>query len=179
ILLFIALIIFNSCEEQQKDDTPWVALFDNETLNGWSQKGGKAIYAVREGTIVGTTVSNTQNSFLTSDNMYGDFILELDYKVDPSMNSGIQIRSNSYPYYRDGQVHGYQIEIDPSDRAWSAGIYDEGRRGWLHPISDDNTAAKQAFKQNDWNHYSIEAIGDTLKTWINGVPASHLVDDQT
>ena len=179
ILLFMASICFHSCGEQQKDDTPWVALFDNETLNGWTQKGGDATYEVRESTIVGTTVSNTPNSFLTTDKMYGDFILELDYKVDSSMNSGIQIRSNSYPYYRDGQVHGYQIEIDPSDRAWSAGIYDEGRRGWLHPVADENTAAKTAFKQNNWNHYRIEAIGDTLKTWINGVPAAHLIDDQT
>ncbi len=179
ILLFIVPMIFHSCEEQKKDDTPWIQLFDTETLNGWTQKGGEAVYKVREGTIVGTTVSDTPNSFLTSDKMYGDFILELDYKVDPSMNSGIQIRSNSYPYYRDGQVHGYQIEIDPSDRAWSAGVYDEGRRGWLHPLADENTAAKKAFKQNDWNHYRIEALGDTLKTWINGVPAAHLVDDQT
>ncbi len=179
MLLFILPAIFYSCGEEQKDDTPWISLFDNQSLNGWTQKGGKAIYEVREGAIVGTTVSNTPNSFLTSNNMYGDFILELEYKVDPSMNSGIQIRSNSYPYYRDGQVHGYQIEIDPSDRAWSAGIYDEGRRGWLHPLADENTAAKKAFKQNDWNHYRIEALGDTIKTWINGIPASHLVDDQT
>lgn len=178
-LLAVITLIFYSCAEQEKDTAPWIPLFDNETLNGWSQKGGEAKYEVREGTIVGTTVSNTPNSFLTSDKMYGDFILELDYKVDPSMNSGIQIRSNSFPHYRDGRVHGYQIEIDPSDRAWSAGIYDEARRGWLHPISDENTAAKQAFNQNEWNHYRIEALGDTLKTWINGVPASHLVDDQT
>ncbi len=110
--------------------------------------------------------------------MYGDFILELEYKVDSSMNSGIQIRSNSFPHYMDGRVHGYQIEIDPSERAWSAGIYDEARRGWLNPLTD-NTEAQKAFKQNDWNHYRIEAIGDTLKTWINDVPASYLIDDKT
>ncbi|MCD6543610.1 MAG: DUF1080 domain-containing protein, partial [Flavobacteriaceae bacterium] len=110
--------------------------------------------------------------------IYGDFILELDYKVDPSMNSGIQIRSNSFPYYNKGRVHGYQVEIDPSKRAWSAGIYDEARRGWLNTL-EDNKDAQKAFKQNDWNHYRIEAIGDTLKTWINGVPAAYLIDDKT
>jgi hypothetical protein len=115
---------------------------------------------------------------MTSDKMYGDFILELEYKVDPSMNSGIQIRSNSLPHYLDGRVHGYQIEIDPSDRAWSAGIYDEARRGWLNPMTD-NPEAQKAFKQNEWNHYRIEAIGDTLKTWINEVPAAYLIDDKT
>lgn len=75
-------------------------------------------------------------------------------------------------------MHGYQIEIDPSERAWSAGIYDEARRGWLHTL-EGNTTAQKAFKQNGWNHYRVEAIGDTLKTWINGVPAAHLVDSMT
>src|SRR5690606_9825443 len=180
ILFTIALfsITLTKCTTTKKDSTPWVALFDGETLNGWSQKGGNAHYTVVDGTIVGTTVHNTPNSFMTTDKMYGDFIMELEYKVDSTMNSGVQIRSNSIPSYRNGRVHGYQIEIDPSERAWSAGIYDEGRRGWLNTL-EDNPKAQQAFKQNDWNHYRIEAIGDTLKTWINGVPAAYLIDELT
>ncbi|WP_299429627.1 DUF1080 domain-containing protein [uncultured Maribacter sp.] len=178
IYLLLCVITVIGCTEQKKDTTPWVSIFDGETLNGWTQKGGIATYTVRDGSIVGTTVKNTPNSFLTSDKMYGDFILELDYKVDSSMNSGIQIRSNSFPYYKDGRVHGYQIEIDPSPRAWSAGIFDEARRGWLNPLNK-NPEAQKAFKQNDWNHYRIEAIGDTLKTWINDVPAAYLIDDKT
>lgn len=174
---FIALLCLG-CENKPKDDTPWISLFDGEALNGWTQLGGTATYKVRDHMIVGSTVHDTPNSFLTTDTMYGDFILELDYKVDPSMNSGIQIRSNSFPYYMDGRIHGYQIEIDPSERAWSAGIYDEARRGWLHPMTQ-NPEAQKAFTQNEWNHYRVEAIGDTLKTWINGVPAAYLIDDRT
>jgi hypothetical protein len=178
LLITVVLTTLFSCKQEPKDDTPWVSLFDGESLNGWTQLGGTATYEVRDNAIVGTTVHNTPNSFMTSEKMYGDFILELDYKVDPSMNSGIQIRSNSLPHYMDGRVHGYQIEIDPSDRAWSAGIYDEARRGWLNPMTDNPTAQK-AFKQNEWNHYRIEAIGDTIKTWINDVPAAYLIDDKT
>lgn len=177
LFLLSALILCN-CSGGTKDDTPWVALFNGTDLTGWNQKGGEANYSVRDGAIVGATVHNTPNSFLTTDKMYGDFILELDYKVDPSMNSGIQIRSNSYDWYMNGRVHGYQIEIDPSDRAWSAGIYDEARRGWLVPLVD-NPLAQQAFRQNEWNNYRIEAIGDSIKTWINDVPAAFLVDDKT
>ena len=179
LVIPLSLVFFLSgCTETKKDDTPWVPIFDGKTLNGWMQKGGEAKYEVRDGMIVGSTVHDTPNSFMTTDKMYGDFILEFEYKVDPTMNSGVQIRSNSYPHYMNGRVHGYQIEIDPSDRAWSAGIYDEARRGWLNPLTD-NPEAQKAFKQNDWNHYRIEAIGDTLKTWINGVPAAHLIDDKT
>lgn len=170
--------LFLACKKEPTEATPWVSLFDGQSLNGWTQKGGSANYTVRDNSIVGSTVHDTPNSFLTTDKMYGDFILELDYMVDPTMNSGIQIRSNSFPYYMDGRVHGYQIEIDPSERAWSAGIYDEARRGWLNPMTE-NPEAQKAFKQNVWNHYRVEAIGDTLKTWINGVPAAHLIDDKT
>ncbi|WP_273566332.1 3-keto-disaccharide hydrolase [Maribacter halichondriae] len=171
-------ILLIGCAETKKDDIPWIEIFDGKTLNGWTQKGGEANYEVRDGMIVGSTVHDTPNSFMTTDKMYDDFILEFEYMVDSTMNSGVQIRSNSYPHYRDGRVHGYQIEIDPSDRAWSAGIYDEARRGWLNPLTD-NPEAQKAFKQNDWNHYRIEAIGDTIQTWINGVPAAHLIDDKT
>ncbi|MGI9547435.1 MAG: 3-keto-disaccharide hydrolase, partial [Flavobacteriaceae bacterium] len=176
-ILIPALIFLNSCRPDPIVE-PWESLFDGEKLDGWSIKGGEAIYEVRDGQIIGKTVRNTPNTFLTSDRHFGDFILELEYKVDPSMNSGIQIRSQSLPYYRNGTVHGYQVEIDPSERAWSAGIYEEQRRGWLHPITE-NQKAQEAFNQNDWNHYRVEAIGDTIKTWINGVAAAHLVDENS
>jgi len=85
--------------------------------------------------IVGTTVLNTPNSFLCTKKNYSDFIFEVDLKVEENMNSGIQFRSESSADYNNGRVHGYQCEVDPSDRAWSAGIYDEARRGWLYPGS--------------------------------------------
>lgn len=176
----VTLIFLIACAGTPQEKTPWVDLFDGETLNGWYTKGGDANYKVENSAIVGSTVYDTKSTstFLISDKEYDDFILELDTKVDPSMNSGIQIRSNSLDHYMDGRVHGYQVEIDPSERAWSAGIYDSSRRGWLFPLTD-NPKAQEAFKQNQWNHYRIEAIGDTIKTWINGVPASHLIDAKT
>jgi hypothetical protein len=157
---------------------PWVSLFDGKTLKGWEQKNGNAKYTVEDGQIVGTTVANTPNSFLCTKQFYSDFILEVEFKVDDALNSGIQIRSNSFAEYNNGQVHGYQIEIDPSPRASSGGIYDEGRRGWLHTL-EGNEAAQKAFRNGQWNSFRVEAIGDTLKTWINGVPAAHLYDTRT
>lgn len=176
--LLIAICILCSCSEDKNSDVPWTPLFNGSNLEGWTILGGEAEYDIADEGIIGRTVHGTPNTFLTTNKNYSDFILELEYKVDPSMNSGIQIRSNSHDYYQNGRVHGYQIEIDPSERAWSAGIYDEARRGWLYPLVDQ-PEAQAAFKQNEWNHYRIEAIGDTLKTWINGVPASYLIDDMT
>lgn len=156
----------------------WVDLFNGKDLSGWVQRGGEAKYAVEDGVIVGTTVPKTPNSFLCTEKNYANFILEVEFKVDPTLNCGVQIRSNSLPEYKKGQVHGYQVEIDPSDRGWSGGIYDEGRRGWLDDLSD-NPAARYAFKQDQWNHYRVEAVGDRIRTFVNGVPAANLVDDLT
>ena len=177
LLLILACCFLTSCNTK-KDQTPWIELISNNSLKGWSILGGEANYTVKDGVITGTTKANTPNTFLTTDNIYADFIFEIEYKVDSTMNSGIQIRSNTLPYYRDGIVHGYQVEIDPSKRAWSGGIYDEKRRKWLNPL-DQNPKAQAAFKQNQWNHYRVEAIGDTIKTWINNVPAAYLIDDKT
>ncbi len=156
----------------------WTPLFDGMSLRGWKQLNGKALYTVENGEIVGTTVANTTNSFLCTEQDYGDFILELDFKVENAMNSGIQFRSLSSPDYQNGRVHGYQMEVDPTDRAWSGGIYDEARRDWLY-IPNINPEGKKAFRIGQWNKYRIEAIGNVLRTWINDIPVSHLIDDMT
>lgn len=164
----------------------WTPLFDGKSLDGWQQKGGAAKYRIEGDEIVGTSVPNTSNSFLCTSKNYGDFILEVDFKVDPKLNSGVQIRSQVFDEPQvaagrkipAGRVHGYQVEIDPSDRAWSGGIYDEGRRGWLNKL-EDNEAARKAFKQDEWNTFRVECRGDSIKTWINGVPAADLKDDMT
>ena len=87
-------------------------------------------------------------------------------------NSGIQIRSAIDE--KDTMV-GYQIENDPSTRAWSGGLYEQGRRAWLQDVKD-HEAGQKAFKKDDWNHYRIEAIGPRLRTWLNGVPVTDYVD---
>jgi len=156
----------------------WENLFDGKTLDGWEQKGGEAQYKVEDGMIVGVSKADTPNSFLCTKQKYSNFILEVEFLVDDRMNSGIQIRSNSFEEYRNGRVHGYQVEIDPSNRAWSAGIYDEARRGWLYDMKN-NEAARNAFKHGEWNKYHIEAIGNSIRTWINGVPAANLEDSMT
>jgi hypothetical protein len=171
-------------------DEGWIDLFDGKTLHGWIQRGGKAKYTVIDGTIVGETVLNTPNSFLCTEQEYGDFILELEFKVDPRLNSGVQIRSQCFDKpaviqwngkeikIPANRVHGYQVEIDPSSRGWTGGIYDEGRRGWLFDLKDKPEASK-AFKQDEWNKLRVEGKGDSIKTWVNGVPAADLKDSMT
>lgn len=173
----LALVLISTASLASAADDGWVDLFDGKTLDGWVQRGGKAVYAAKDGAIVGHSVPNTPNSFLCTKKNYGDFELELEFKVDPALNSGVQIRSESKKSYKNGRVHGYQVEIDPSARSWSGGIYGEGGRNWLYKL-DKNPEARKAFKQNEWNKYRIVCQGDSIKTWINGVAAADLKDDK-
>lgn len=171
----LSLCIFTAATAQKGE---WTSLFNGKDLTGWKQLNGKASFTVEaDGTLTGTTVAGEPNSFLATEKDYGDFILEVDLKVG-EMNSGIQIRSESIPSYKNGRVHGYQVEVDPSERAWSGGIYDEARRDWLYTLQY-NPDGQKAFKKGEWNHYHIECIGTSIRTWINDIPTANLVDNMT
>ncbi len=174
-LVLLVLMLTGSVFSQNDG---WVSLFNGKDLTGWKQLNGEAKYEVVDGVIVGTTVLNTPNSFICTEKNYSDFIFEVDLLVEKNMNSGIQFRSESKPDYNNGRVHGYQCEVDPSDRAWSGGIYDEARRGWLYPL-ELNPQAQSALKMGEWNRYRIECIGNSIKTWLNGVACAHVIDDMT
>lgn len=174
-------------------------LFNGENFDGWQQAGGEAKYRIEDGVIIGESVANTPNSFLCTQRLYRNFVLEYDYKCDPLLNSGVQIRSNVYAIETivmndgkqkkipAGRVHGYQVEIDPNkpSRMWSAGIYDEGRRGWLYPGArggDAEAFTKQGqatFKPGEWNSVRVECNGDRIRTWLNGEPRADFEDDMT
>jgi hypothetical protein len=169
----------------------FVTLFDGKTLNGWKQCNGTAKFSVAAGEIVGTTNEGSPNSFLCSEREYGDFALEFETKTDPALNSGVQIRSHRYPAETAvrtfngteilartqpaGRVYGYQVEVATEESGASGGIYDEARRGWLDKPAD-GAACKTAFKDNQWNKYRVEANGDRIRTWVNGVACADLVD---
>jgi hypothetical protein len=185
--LTLALMLFTA-PVVLADDAGFVPLFNGKSFDGWEQRGGKAKYQIEDGAVLGTSVPNTPNSFLCTKKEYGDFILEFEFKVNPALNSGVQFRSQYAPEGETvesagkkikggpgGRVFGYQAEIDPSPRSYTGGIYDEGRRGWLQDLSK-NEAARKAFKPGEWNSYRIECKGESLKTFINGVPAADVKD---
>jgi hypothetical protein len=167
-------------------DTPeprpggWVRLFEDTTEDDWLIRGGRATYELADGVLTGTTAPNTPNTFYTTRKQYSDFELIYEVRVDRELNSGVQIRSAIMggSNNRDGNLQGYQIEVDPQPRAYTAGIYDERRRGWLHPLHT-TPSPRRAFRQGEWNTVRVLAHGDTIRTWINGVPAAEIFDAMT
>jgi hypothetical protein len=180
----------------------WTDLFNGTNLDGWAEHSGKAKYTVADGVLTGESVSGTGNSFLCTTQTFGNFELELEYKCDELLNSGVQIRSEVFPEaatavigdkefkFAADRIHGYQCEIDMDvarGRMWTAGIYDEARRGWLLPADGEKGGQGMAFseqgrqisKNGEWNKLRIVANGPVIKTWLNGVPRAEICDNLT
>src|SRR5258705_9900700 len=173
IFLFSYLVLHS-----QGNSSGWTNLFDGKTLAGWKKITGTAEYKIEEGAIVGLTVPNSPNTFLVTEKEYGDFVLELEVKIqDTTSNSGIQFRSHYDPTMNNGRgrVYGYQYELDPSSRRWTGGLYDEARREWLYPLML-HPSAQNAYKHGIFNKVRIECIGNTIKTWVNDIPAAYVID---
>ena len=181
----------------------WVDLFNGKNLDGWEEHSGKAKYTVEDGVLTGESVSGTGNSFLCTTQKFENFELELEYKCDALLNSGVQIRSEVFPdtamaamingkeyKFPADRIHGYQCEIDMDatrGRMWTAGIYDEARRGWLFPADGEKGPQGLAFseqgrkvsKNGEWNMLRIVANGPTIQTWLNGVKRAEICDNVT
>lgn len=199
-LLLIPFFLFTSCSgtsdkkatDFQNQNNDWEVLFNGKNLEGWEVLGGEGNFYVENNAIVGETKMGVPNTFLATTKHYDNFILELDFKVHPDLNSGVQIRSNRYKKdttttylsgsleqgtreWNAGRVHGYQVEIDPSDRSWTGGFYEEGGRGWLQSL-EGNEKAQNVFRQNKWNSMRVVAKNDSFITYINGIRATNYTD---
>ena len=153
-------------------------LFNGTDLTGWKKVGGTGQYDVKDGAVHGFGKPVQGNTFLRTEKTYKDFVLVFQVKmVDRAGNSGCQFRSNQKN--GDGRVYGYQCEHDNfknGSRAYTAGVYDEARRGWLFPAKDAPKEEQAAFtkqgvrlfKWDDWNTIVIRCQGRHIQTWLNG-----------
>lgn len=192
--IILILIIFTNCN----DNT--LKIFNGSNLNGWLNYGGGKFY-VENNCIVAEAITGLPNTFLHTEKKYQNFELQFDVKLDTVLNSGVQIRSNIYQndtetvrwggrFDQEGQKDlkniirkagtfwGYQIEIDPTSRAWSGAIYEEAGRGFLH-TPGINQKVKSAFKPLEWNHYKIRVKDNHIQSWVNGVIIGDVYDDLT
>lgn len=174
-------LLENSDPEPDLSDPGFVDLFNGKDLSGWSVKGGAMQFAVRNGAVVGTCVPGQPNGFLCTDRVFRDFVFTTEFKWEVKGNSGIMFRSGLRPEQRGERVFGYQSEMDVAERGWTGGIYGEAMGGWKYPLSkpEGHAQARAAIQDHaDWNRMTIMAEGNVIKTWINGVPCAHLVNDE-
>ena len=125
-ILWMAVLTVTTVKAQQNE---WENLFNGKNLKNWKKLGGTASYIMEEGGITGIAIMNSPNTFLATAKEYTNFVLEFETNMDEGINSGIQIRSHSKPDFENGRVHGLQVEIEDSKRAWAGGAMDFTGRG--------------------------------------------------
>lgn len=161
--------------------TGFVELFNGKDLTGWSTKGGDASFEVKDGMIVGTCVPGTPSTYLCTERSdYEDFIFTCEIKWEIDLNSGVMFRAATRKKGSTEEVFGPQAEMEgiSGDRNWSGGVYGQSCGGYFYPLwLKEHKAARAALIPDGWNRLTIEAKGNEVKTWLNGVPASYWVDD--
>ena len=182
-LLAAALFCFSlsaGLAEETKADDGLKLLFDGKTLEGW-----KNLYQHGEAKVVDGEIHLIANQkfFLVTEKKYANFIFEGEVLLpEGQANSGFMFRAHAEP----GKVYGYQSEVDGDPkRAWSGGLYDEGRRQWFVSPIKGNKESEQAFKKragdtfkrNDWNTYRITCKGNKISIAVNGVVTTDIEDD--
>ena len=177
-------VILNQSKEPDLKEG-FVDLYNGKDLAGWISRGGNCIFTASADTIVGTCVPGSPSTYLTTIREdYTDFIFTAELKWIVDSNSGILFRSQREPSKNPFErVFGPQCEMEgfkpfnKNKRGWSGGIYGQGYAGWIYPLwLDTHEVARNALIKDAWNRVTIEAVGSTVKTWVNGVPIAHWED---
>ncbi|MEO0796711.1 MAG: DUF1080 domain-containing protein [Verrucomicrobiota bacterium] len=158
-------------------------LYNGKNLDGWTPRGGFCTFEADGDSILGTCVKGSPSTYLCTDKDYSNFIFTAELKWEVDGNSGILYRSRykTNPDKEHEIVYGPQCEMEgfARDRQWSGGIYGQGTVAWQYPLwLEAHEEARAALKKDDWNRITIQANGPVIKTWINGVPAAHFIDDK-
>ncbi len=157
-LVWLAAVAFAQTE------AGFVSLFDGKSLHGWTlfAKGSGRGYIVENGMIV---CPPDGGGNLYTEKEFSDFILRLEFKLEPGGNNGIGIRA---PLAGDAAYSGMEIQIldDSHERykgrlkptQYTASIYDviPARPGFAKPAGE-------------WNTYEIMAKGRHIRVTLNGV----------
>ena len=168
-------------EPNLKED--FVALYNEKDLTGWTARGGDCRIEALGETIVGTCVPGSPSTYLCTDrDDFRDFVFSAEIKWIVDSNSGVMFRARSRPGKKQReQIYGPQAEMEGTERGrgWSGGIYGQSCGGYFYPLwLDQHEPARNALKKNDWNRITIQAKGDTVKTWVNGIPAAHWLNTE-
>ncbi|GAF02263.1 3-keto-disaccharide hydrolase [Saccharicrinis fermentans] len=169
LLFVICLALFPAMKAQKTK-----SLFNGKNLKGWQVLIGDAEFKVEDGVIVGVSKATRQSTFLATKKEYTNFILEYEMMVGEGLNTGVQIRTQ----FDDVKKHlfGLQVEGDDSERGWTGGIYDQGRKGWRYPLTY-NPNAKNVFRKGQWNRIKVVAYENHIATWLNGVHVADLLEE--
>jgi hypothetical protein len=160
----------------------WRSLFSGESLDGWI--GDTEGYAAENGVLV----CRKGGKNLMTDKEYGDFVLQLEFKLEESGNNGIGIRVP-----KDGHPASDAMEIQILDHDGSrySGTADMGdgttrQLSWLKPWQHHGSIygimpPRVGYLKpvGQWNQQTIVAVDDHIMVILNGAVIVDAFLDET
>jgi|TARA_Y100000385_G_C12948453_1_gene574420 hypothetical protein len=160
----------------------FLSLYNGKDLDGWTARGGHCTFVARGESIVGACVKGSPSTYLSTDrDDYTDFIFTSEIKWQVDGNSGVMFRAKRKPGKKNETIYGPQCEMEGllKGRGWSGGIYGQSAGGWRYPLwLEAHKDVRNALKKDDWNRVTIKAVGNNVKTWVNGIPAANWNSDE-
>ncbi len=146
----------------QADATPsaqvaggeWQPLFNGQDLAGWdfSPEG----WHVEDGAIAWRQGAG----FLWSQKRYGNFVLDLEFKLSPGANSGVFVRTDS----RENWLHtGIEVQLLDSHDAGQPSKHDCG--AIYDCLAPSENAVKPA---GEWNRMTVTCRDNVIRVNLNG-----------
>lgn len=174
--------LINTSPEPDLAQPGFYDLYNGKNLDGWVIYEGDCTFEAVGEKIVGKVVQGSPSTYLSTEKHYTDFILTAELYWEVNSNSGLMLRGKLAQGRNRERVVGPQVEMEGFDRrnrGWSGAIYGQGAGGWFYPLwLDAHADARKALIRDAWNRVTVEYIGNTVKTWINGVPAAQWVDEK-
>jgi hypothetical protein len=164
------------------DGPVWESLFNGRDWDGWSIIEPPVRAEIKDGSMVlRPTPHTSRHAFIRTNREFQDFIFEIEFRHDRKIDSGVLFRAEAAPPTAWSALHGYMVKIDPQpQRLWTGGIFvDFGNSyAWLQTLEGDERARRAEKPAGEWNLLRIEAFGEELKVWLNGIPTAHILDEK-
>jgi Domain of Unknown Function (DUF1080) len=151
----------------------WQKIFDGKTLNGWERKsvhgGNGGVWTVEGGAIVADQEKDHKGGLLGTDRKYSDFEIELEFKADLPVDTGLFLRTRD-----DGM--GYQITIDYRDGGFIGSLYAPAAGGFIQQNKD----WQKYFRKDQWNKLRARVVGQPahVTAWLNDVKMTDFQDNR-
>ena len=145
-------------------------LFNGKDLTGFKAADSKDFWRVEGGVLIGENDAAKKGNYLWTEKEYGDFVLEFDVRwkgVGPrGVDTGVEMRKPNIQL---------QLGVSGSLKVDMSGSFYVGKAGY--PEAGQAREAKTLMKpEGEWNHFRLQAKGDTFTCWINGQKASEYTD---
>ncbi len=141
------------------DQHEFVALFDGETLDGWSTYDGKGDWSVVDGVIVG---KGPVSHLFSERGDYKNFVFRAEIMINDGGNSGMYFRTEKGP----GFPKGYEAQVNSTHR-------DPVRTGSIYNMI---LIKKSLHEPDEWFTQEVRVEGNRITVSVNGEELYTFID---